>query len=135
LSVPTTDNTEIFLGGSGIESIPQNIIVKGSTWFLYKAIGRLYMREYGGSYIYRFNFVVNKFIISQAINPSRLYYTDRFWLWYTDVSSNLTLLEVEPFSGAVPVIHVTKSISSNILNMSIYVEENKPIRVLTLYSY
>ena len=135
MSIPSTDNTEYFLGGSGQETVPQSVIVKGSTWNLYKAGGRLYLSEYGVARTYRFEMVVNKFFVSPALSIGGALNTNRFWLWYTDVSNSLILLETEPFSGADPVIQVTKSIASNILNMSICVQENMPIRILTLYSY
>jgi hypothetical protein len=135
VSIPSTDNTEYFLGGSGQETVPQSVIVKSSTWNLYKAGGRLYLSEYGVARTYRFGMVVNKFFVSPALSLGGTLNTNRFWLWYTDVSNNLTLLEMEPFSGADPVIQVTKSIAANILNMSIHVQENEPIRILTLYFY
>jgi hypothetical protein len=135
MSIPTTDNTELFLGGSGQETVPQNVIVKGTTWSLYKAGGRLYIQEYGSAYQYRFTFVVNKFTLSRATDLSGVFYTDRFWLWYTDMSNALTLKEIEPFTGLPPTTHVTKSIASDILDMSVYVEESSPIKVVAIYSY
>jgi hypothetical protein len=135
MSIPVTDNTELFQGGSGSESFPHNVIVKGSTWSLYKSGGRLYLKEYEGSFVYRFDFVVNKFSVSRALDLGGVFYADRFWLWYTDVNNNLTLLEIEPFSGVSPIVHVTKNIASSVVDVSVYVQEEKPIRVFTVYSY
>ena len=133
MSTPVADNVELFQGGSGSETYPQNIIVKSSTWSVFKSGGKLLIKEYGESYASYLRLSVTSYSLSNARKTDGSFYDDRFWVWYVDTLKNLTLLEIEPFSSLSPTIHLTKAITSNVSSVNAYLQENDVIRVTVLY--
>ena len=133
MSIPLADSTvEYPVSSTGTESFPQNVIVKGSLWTLQLSFGRFIFKEYNGYFTILSTPIVNKYLLTPALKADRTINSDRFWVWIIDYSSNLTLYEIEPFPLSSPVITYTKSITTNVNNVSCFVRENDAVRVIVL---
>ena len=131
MSIPVTQNTEYFVNGIGSETYPQSIIVKSTLWNLFTSYGSFFLKEYGGN-LYKLNYSVRRFALSEAIQSGGSFYTDRFWIWMIDYNYNLILVELEPFVLTSPVVHYTKNVESNVANVSVYLKPNDAVRVCVL---
>lgn len=134
MTIPTTDRTQIPISSSGMETHPASVSVKGSLWTLFVRYGALYIREYEGVTYRRIRTQVRDFCLTNALNDTGSYESDKFWVWEISDYRGLKLLEYEPFSDVSPTLLFEHILKTNIVQCYPYVTENNPVRLFTLHN-
>lgn len=133
MAIPVNDREEIVVSSIGIETYPQNIIVKDTLWSLQLGYKRFFLKEYDGYFNIINDGIVKKYLLTRALKTDFTFDNDKFWVWYIDINNILLLEEWEPYTDRLPTRVIIKSnIYNNVKSLSVYLKENDIVRVIIL---
>ncbi len=134
MSLPSEDRVENAVNSIGIETYPENVIVKGSLWTLNLIYGRFLLKDYGGN-SFILDIITKAYNVTLALNDDRTINPDKFWLWSVSLTGVLSLYEVEPFTNSAPTITLLKdTLDTDVVSVSVYVQANDAVRIIILNS-
>jgi len=133
MSIPITQREEHFLTGIGNERIPQGILVKGSFWAVIRINARIFLCEYEGEKFRLDQILASTFRISKAQTPAYVIDTDKIWFFGVTQNGDLNMYVIEPFGSETPSVQLVRTLLSNVIQVSPYVEAGMEPRLFVLF--